>query len=61
MYPKSFDIDSITFNDIQNVCLTFKQCRDFFELLDFSDKPYTIALENEQELIYKEVKNDLIT
>ena len=56
MHPKSFEIDKITSNEIENLKLSYQECIEFFDIIDFSTKDKSIQFETETERKFNEIK-----
>lgn len=55
--PRQFDINILNSVEIDTLGLTFRQCKDFFNLNDFSKDTQNISLDQDESAIYNEVKS----
>jgi energy-coupling factor transporter ATP-binding protein EcfA2 len=56
MNPKTFDVNSLAKQEIENINLSLKDSIEFFDLLDFSEESRSISMDIEFEQKFNEIK-----
>jgi len=52
----SFNIDSVSIEEIEHLNISYQKCIGFFNLIDFQDEKQNIVLSDELNLIFNEIK-----